>query len=79
MRVKVNVYDGSKYKPTSEIVNSAIYEIENYEVEYLPDEEIYKLGFDIVDENQEYLVLTFKDGNKATFRNSHCDMFSVNS
>ena len=35
------------------------------------------MGFDTVDEFEEYLILTFENGETSTFRNSHVDLFRI--
>lgn len=75
MKVLVETYDFSKYERGSKKVGEARYDIEKFEVKQFSDEEIFKMGFDEVDPYGEYLVLTFADGETATFRNSLCDMF----
>lgn len=74
MKVTVKVYNGSKYEKASEIIAKPEYEISSYEVKEIPASEILK-EFDETDEYNEYLILTMKDGEKATFRNSHVDLF----
>ena len=76
MIVKIKVYDGVKYDTTSEKVNEVIYDnVKNLSVKQMTDEEIYNLGFDTVDEYQEYAFIEFENGESATFRNSHIDIF----
>lgn len=74
MKVTVKVYNGSKYEVASETIAKVDYEISSYEVKEIPASEILKV-FDETDEYNEYLILTLKDGETATFRNSHVDMF----
>lgn len=77
MKVKVKVYDEVKYQPNSEKVAEVVYDINKFEVvdgdlareiESMTDD-------DGKDEFGEYLVLTLKNGETATFRNSHVDLF----
>lgn len=75
MKVIVKVYNMSKYSVESSKVAEVEYEIEKFEVVKLSDEEIYGMGFDDVDEYGEYLILTHKDGETSTFRNSLVDLF----
>lgn len=78
MNLKVKVYSGCKYDLTSEKVTEHTYnDVTNFEVKTISDEEIYKEGFDEVDEYKEYAIMTFADGSIATFRNSHVDIFRV--
>ena len=77
MKVKVKVYDGVKYNKGSEKVAEVEYQIEDYEVKQISDEEIAAMGFDTVDEFEEYLILTFENGETSTFRNSHVDLFRI--
>lgn len=80
VKVEVRVYNTCKYEPTSEVKNSAKYQIIGYEVKQISDEEICKEADEsCLDEYQEYLVLYLSDGDTATFRNSHVDMFLINA
>lgn len=79
MRVKVKVYDESKYQPNSKKIAETEYDICKFEV---VDGELAKeiesmTDEDGKDEYGEYLVLTLKNGETATFRNSHVDLFRV--
>ena len=74
MRVTVKVYNESKYNKDSEVIAKLKYEISDYEVKEIPASEILK-EFDETDEYNEYLILTLKDGETATFRNSHVDLY----
>lgn len=75
MRVTVKVYNGDKYESGAiETIARIKYEIESYEVKEIPVEEILK-EFDETDEYNEYLILTMKNGETATFRNSRVDLF----
>ena len=77
MKVKVKVYNGSKYSSDSKVVAEVEYAIVGYEVKKISDNEIYQMGFDDVDTFGEYLILKMEDGDTSTFRNSLCDMFVV--
>ena len=75
MKVKVKVYDMSKYNPNSKKVAEVEYNPAKIEVVEIPDEQIYAMGFDEADEFGEYLIMTHEDGETSTFRNSHIDVF----
>ena len=77
MKVKVKVYDGVKYWDGTEKVAEVEYDIKDYEVKQISGEEIAAMGFDTVDEFEEYLILTFENGETSTFRNSHVDLFRI--
>ena len=78
MQIKVKVYSGAKYLPGVETV--AEVELDNakwFNVRRIENDEIYKLGFDMVDENREYCEIFLEDGSRSLFRNSHVDIFKV--
>ena len=75
MKVKVKVYNMSKYNPNSEKIAEVEYNPVKIEVVGIPDEQIYAMGFDEIDEYGEYLIMTHGDGETSTFRNSHVDVF----
>lgn len=76
MKVEVKVYDGIKYSTESKEVARVAYDVKSYEVREIPESEILR-EFDETDDYNEYLILTLRDGETATFRNSYCDMFRV--
>ena len=78
MKVIVKVYNECKYNPTSEVIARPEYEIKGFKVVTggSEAEEIESMtDASGVDEFHEYLVLELEDGETATFRNSHVDMF----
>lgn len=74
MKVTVKVYNGIKYEENSEKIAEINYNVKGFEVKEIPADEILK-EFDETDEYNEYLILTMEDGETATFRNSHVDLF----
>lgn len=78
MNIKVEVYNTVKYSPESEIIAEVEYtNIKGIEIKNLEDQEVYEMGFVEVDENQEYCIVTFENGDISTFRNSHIDVFKI--
>lgn len=76
MKVKVKVYDGIKYNENSKKMAEVEYNVTGFEVKEIPATEILKV-FDETDEYNEYLILTLANGETATFRNSHVDLFKI--
>ena len=80
LNVKVKVYSGVKYDLSNEKVAEVKYkDIEGFEV--VTGERATEIGSmtdeESRDEYNEYLVITFKDGQTATFCNSHVDLFRI--
>ena len=80
LNVKVNLYAGVKFDLSNEKVREVVYKnIESFEV--VTGEKATEIGSmtdnESRDEYNEYLVITFKDGQTATFCNSHVDLFRI--
>ena len=80
LNVKVKLYAGVKYDLSNEKVGEVVYkDIESFEV--VTGEKATEIGSmtdnESKDEYNEYLVITFKDGQTATFCNSHVDLFRI--
>ena len=80
LNVKVKVYSGVKYDLSNEKVAEVEYkDIEGFEV--VTGERATEIGSmtdeESRDEYNEYLAITFKDGQTATFCNSHVDLFRI--
>ena len=81
VKVRLFIYDGCKYTAKSvedlgeetEVIYNGIKAWDV--IEGGEEAEEIESDADIVDEFHEYLVLHLLDGNTATFRNSHVDMF----
>ena len=78
MEIKVKVYNACKYFNAAKKIHEVVYkDVKKFTVETLTHEEIDRMGFDEYDEFNEYLTITFQNGETATFRNSHVDVFTV--
>lgn len=75
MKVKIKGYEQLKWEAMEKAFEIE-YEIESFEIKTISKEEILaETDGSCVDEYDEYLILHFADGDTATFRNNHVDMF----
>lgn len=81
MKVMVKVYDEVKYSPFSEKVAEVEYDgVKGFDVVSDPaavDEIESMADAASIDENHEYLVIYFENGETSTFGNSHVDLFRI--
>lgn len=77
MTVTIKLYDKCKYNKDSKKVMEKDFTVKGYEVVEISEQEMYSMGYDDLDDFNEYLILTFKDNTKGTFRNSYVDMFKA--
>ena len=76
MRVVVNIFDKNKYNNKLQKIGECHFKIVAYEVkEVLRDEATEKFGTENIDENNEYLILHFENGDIYAFRNSRVNLF----
>lgn len=68
MYVMINLYDGNKYEKESKVVKKLSRVVAGYAVRHIPKEVILR-DFDesCVDDNDEYLELTYPDGTTQVF------------
>lgn len=77
MKLLVKNYVVCKYWTEEKPVEVVYDDVASLDVKHISDEEIYAEGFDDTDEFEEYAILTFADGSKSTFCNSHVDVFKI--
>lgn len=78
MKAIVRGYDGVKYNEYSTVVWEQQYTFDRFEVVTIDRDEVLKeADEEMVDEYNEYVIIHFTDGDTATFRNSHVDLFSL--
>lgn len=79
MKVNIKLYDKCKYEKDAKIsAESHSIDIISYEVREVPKDEILEEADEsCVDDYNEYLILTFEDGETTTFRNSYADLFRL--
>lgn len=80
MNVKIKVYDREKYlKESKKVAELEYHDIQSYEV--VAGIRATAIGAstdeDSRDERNEYLIITFADGETSTFCNSRVDLFRV--
>ena len=77
MNLLIKNYAECKYWTEQKPVEVVYNDVVSLDVKHISDDEIYAEGFDSTDEFEEYAILEFADGSKATFCNSHVDVFKI--
>lgn len=77
-KVEIEIHEEVKYIDLSEDLPTIQYtDAVAWEVIHGEAAELIEAESDSIDEYHEYLVLHFANGETATFRNSHVDMFII--
>ena len=79
MELHIQVYDKCKYGEDAKVIRDVnITDIISIEVVEIPANKILKeTDGSCVDDYNEYLILTYDNGETSTFRNSYVDVFRI--
>ena len=79
MRMNMKLYDKCKYGEDAKVIKDVnITGIASLEVKEIPASEILsETDGSCVDDYNEYLILTYDNGETSTFRNSYVDVFRI--
>ena len=80
MKLNVKLYNECKYEKDSKVIKDVNLEgIASLEIKEIPISEILKeTDGSCVDPYNDYLILTYENGETSTFRNSYVDVFRIN-
>ena len=80
MKLNVKLYNECKYEKDSKVIKGVNLEgIVSLEIKEIPASEILKeTDGSCVDDYNEYLILTYENGETSTYRNSYVDVFRIN-
>ena len=79
MKMNMKLYDKCKYGEDAKVIKDVnITGIASLEVKEIPASEILReTDGSCVDDYNEYLILTYDNGETSTFRNSYVDVFRL--
>lgn len=79
MKLNVKLYNECKYEKDSKVIKDVNLEgIASLEIKEIPISEILKeTDGSCVDPYNDYLILTYENGETSTFRNSYVDAFRI--
>lgn len=79
MELNIKVYNKCKYKEGSKVIADVnLTDIASLEVKEISANEILrKYSGSCLDDYNEYLILTFENGETSTYRNSYVDVFRM--
>lgn len=76
MKLIAHIYDKARYT-SGPIAHKEVTlnDVAKFEVVEMTDDQIRELGFEAADDYGEYLIITYKNGEVGTFRNSYVGIF----
>ena len=79
MKLNIKLYDKCKYEEDAKIIKDVnITDIISIEVVEIPASKILtETDGSCVDDYNEYLILTYDNGETSTYRNSYVDVFRI--